>query len=153
MNRSMLWLLGGLLLIGGGTAMVTAYKQRGLRNNNPGNIRYSAANHWQGQTGQDSAGFVIFDTPQNGLRAMARLIKNKLGKGKNTIASLIANWAPPNENNTAAYIASVAKETGLTPTTPLTVGHLPALIAAIVRHENGAQPYAPSLIAQAVAAA
>ncbi len=35
---------------------------RGIRNNNPLNIKWNAANNWNGQTGSDSGGFCIFNT-------------------------------------------------------------------------------------------
>lgn len=152
-GKRWLWVFAGLLLLGGGATVYSQYKQRGIRNNNPGNIRWSAANNWRGQVGKDSGGFVIFDDPLNGLRASARLIKNKLAKGQTTIAALIATWAPPNENNTAAYIATVARALGVDARAPLTAAHVPALLAAIVQHENGVNPYPADLIRQAVAAA
>lgn len=125
---------------------------RGLRNNNPGNIERTA-DKWQGMSPDQSADsrFVVFDSPLWGLRALARVLMNYASKyGANTIASMIARWAPSNENDTAAYIASVSASTGLDPNTPLSDADLAGVVAAIVKHENGQQPYAPELIGQAV---
>ncbi|PHX37098.1 hypothetical protein AO284_29260 [Pseudomonas sp. NZIPFR-PS2] len=50
---------------------------RGVRNRNPGNIDYVAANQWQGQLKPDPAiekRFARFDTPENGIRALGKLL-------------------------------------------------------------------------------
>lgn len=143
--------LVGLAVIGG-EGMKAIRAARGIRNHNPGNIEYNARNNWRGQVGTDGR-FVIFDSPLNGLRASAKLIKNKMKAGKTTIADLISSWAPPHENNTAAYVAAVARALGVDSRANLTAAHIPALLAAIVRHENGSNPYSAELIQQAVAAA
>jgi len=44
---------------------------RGIRNNNPGNIRKNESFTWQGEIDQDDKGFVVFDDEVNGLRALA----------------------------------------------------------------------------------
>lgn len=143
--------LVGLAVVGGeGVKIIKG--ARGIRNNNPGNIEYNAKNNWRGQVGSDGR-FVIFDSPLNGLRASAKLLKNKMKAGKTTIGELIASWAPPHENNTAAYIAAVARAVGVDSRASLTAAHIPALLKAIVRHENGGNPYSDELIQQAVAAA
>jgi len=85
---------------------------RNVRNNNPGNIRKSK-DAWQGKTGNDGA-FVTFDTPQNGVRALTKLLYNYQKKyNLNTITGIITRWAPPSENDTASYIALVASKTGI----------------------------------------
>src|SRR5574337_394778 len=95
---------------------------RGLRNNNPGNIRYNPKNNWIGQTGQDADGFAIFDKADNGIRALARLLKNyQTVYGLNTVAGFISKWAPPDENDTVAYIASVANQLGVSPNQPISL--------------------------------
>lgn len=114
----------------------------GIRNNNAGNIR--ATGNWQEWQGaiDSSKGFIVFDEPENGLRAMARVLKTYRDVyGLNTIQSIITRWAPPNENNTESYINSAASITGLSPVKPLAVNEYPLLMLAIVQHENGQQPY------------
>ena len=122
---------------------------RGLRNNNPGNIDYNPRNQWQGQTGSDGR-FATFSEPVYGIRAMARILKNDIAAGKNTIAALISEWAPASENNTQAYIASVSQQTGIAPGQPIGAAQLPAVIAAMIRHENGSNPYSADIIQQGV---
>ena len=123
---------------------------RGLRNFNPGNIRSVAGLFWQGQTGVDDAGFCIFDTPENGLRALCRLLVNYHQKhGLDTVREIINRWAPPVENNTSAYVTAVANAIGMGPDAQLNMADtvtLMGLCAAIVRHENGEQPYPAQLI-------
>ncbi len=121
---------------------------RGIRTNNPGNLR-ATGERWQGQTGADG-GFVTFDSPQAGVRALARtLITYQDRHGLNTLKGIISRWAPPGENNTPAYVLAVARAMGIEPTARLDM-HDPAimrgLVQAIVRHENGQQPYPEALI-------
>lgn len=84
---------------------------RGYRNNNPLNIRYSAANNWQGKalpnTDKNNT-FEQFITMPYGYRAALKLLQNYINKyGCNTIAKIIQKWAPPTENNTQNYITNV----------------------------------------------
>ena len=148
----LLWVLLGLALAGGGYAVYTATV--GLRNNNPGNIRWSASNNWQGQTGQDSNGFCVFDTPQDGIRALAVLLLNYYNKyDLNTVENIITKWAPPSENDTVTYYTDVADAMGVNPgdTIDLTDPNtLTALVNAIITEENGINPYPDNVIALGV---
>jgi hypothetical protein len=85
---------------------------RGLRNNNPGNLRYTPSIKWVGQTGSDGA-FSIFSNLAYGIRAYGMDLRNDIKKGKNTIDKLIYEFAPPSENNTEAYINNVSKISGI----------------------------------------
>lgn len=129
------------------TAGNTALKQNekhiplGIRNNNPGNIR-ATATIWRGQKGSNR-GFIVFETPEYGIRALTVLLRNYYFKHDlKTIAQIIRRYAPSNENNTQSYINSVALRTGYSATQVLPWPEaLPALIYAIIKHENGIQPY------------
>jgi hypothetical protein len=117
---------------------------RGLRNNNPGNIRWIASPgaRWRGMLRQDADGFGVFDTAANGVRAIGKELLVDAGRGIRTVRGLISNWAPSNENNTAAYIAAVARRLSVAADQPLDVATaLPDLAAAIIEHENGSNPY------------
>ena len=86
---------------------------RGQRNNNPFNIRYSAANNWRGQTGNDGA-FCVFSDLKYGIRAGGVLLRNYLKAGNNTIKKIITKFAPAADgNNTSKYIADVAAASGI----------------------------------------
>lgn len=115
---------------------------RGLRNNNPGNIRHSNITKWKGQSAeQPDKSFVHFDSMEYGYRAMAKTLITYYRKHKiNTIRSIISRWAPSNENNTQAYINAVSTSMNLGPDIPFKVDMKAMLIqlcAAISKVENG----------------
>ena len=82
---------------------------RGLRNNNPGNIRQSSTKYLgEVQPSQDSA-FKQFQSIDYGYRAMFVLIEHYYRKrGLKTIRQIISRYAPASENNTEGYIQQVA---------------------------------------------
>jgi len=86
-----------------------------IQNNNPGNIRWSPLNNWEGQTGKDYRGFVIFSSLYYGVRAMVKLILNYISSGSNTITEIVTRYAPPMENNTTSIINFVSDKTGIDP--------------------------------------
>lgn len=83
----------------------------GFRINNPTNIRYSAVNNWQGQTGQ-RGGFCTFVRPSFCYRATSLILFRYISRGWDTTEELIKHWAPSTENNTEAYITFVCKKGG-----------------------------------------
>lgn len=90
---------------------------RGIRNNNPGNLRITA-DKWQGMIPLDQntdKAFQQFTEMKFGVRAMLRDVVNDILKGKNTLRKLITEYAPPSENDTNSYINSVAKSLGIDP--------------------------------------
>lgn len=119
-------------------------KVRGLRNNNPGNlIRTNIA--WQGKipfTQNKDVKFEQFESLMFGLRAMIKDLINDINKGKNTVESLIKEYAPPTENNTAVYVKAVAKTLGVSATQKLTsinASFILKLVRAILKVELGTQ--------------
>jgi hypothetical protein len=128
---------------------------RGIRNNNPGNIERGTVT-WQGMADDQSADprFIIFKTPQWGLRALAKtLLSYQNQHGLRTVRGIINRWAPSSENNTAAYVGAVAAGVGVNPDAEIDVdtsGVMTPLVKAIVLHENGANPYADAVIAEAI---
>ncbi|EDR7911251.1 structural protein [Salmonella enterica] len=125
---------------------MTIQTPRGIRNNNPGNIRWG--DDWKGLVPKDQRtdkSFCQFTTPEYGIRAMIIILRNYKRKyGLNTVSSFIKRWAPPNENNTQAYINSVAQATGVTPDQRIDTSDsrfMIKLLQAIIKHENGNQPY------------
>lgn len=125
---------------------------RGLRNNNPGNIRKSA-DKWQGLAAEQSdPAFFIFKEPKYGVRALGKILQTYRNKyGLQTVRDIIARWAPPNENNTTSYVNSVARALNVTADEKIDVyARLPDLAAAIIRHENGSNPYTAAEIKQCV---
>jgi len=86
---------------------------RGLRNNNPLNIRHNT-DWFQGEVrpGTDNA-FKQFKTAAYGYRAAFVILGTYLASGKNTIEKIINCWAPESENNTARYIDAVERLSGI----------------------------------------
>lgn len=145
-------LLTILILFSGAFLMKRDPAVRGIRNNNPGNIR-GASFTWQGEVGRDDKDFVVFSSPLYGLRALGRVLRNydRL-YGINTVEGIINRWAPPigddgePENDTRSYIEHAASALGLSASEPVPAADYPRLMAVIVKHENGQQPYSDSLI-------
>jgi hypothetical protein len=129
---------------------------RGIRNNNPGNIRKSK-DKWQGLADiQPDTEFFSFVDPVYGIRALAKILRNYRDRyGLNTVQGIINRWAPPVENNTGAYVRMVANKVGVAPTEPLTwdAGQMRRLVSAIIQHENGQQPYNMATIADGISRA
>lgn len=87
---------------------------RGLRNNNPLNIRYVEKNRWQGRVAAKNKkdnDFEEFVALYWGFRAAFILIFNYMNKyGKTTIDDIISTWAPAQDGNaTGWYIEEVAE--------------------------------------------
>ncbi len=146
--------IGLLLLTGGGVAVYTM--TRGLRNNNPGNIRKNST-AWQGLAPADQQtdpDFFVFSSPTFGIRAMAHTLNTYMTRyGLTTLRGIITRWAPPSENDTDAYVAALVNDTGVGADDELSNSDLPAVVAGIIKHENGLQPYSMDTIDNAVAMA
>jgi hypothetical protein len=123
---------------------------RGFRNNNPGNIEKGAT--WQGLSteGDWEPRFAVFKAPEWGIRAIARILITYRDKhGINTVRGIIDRWAPPIENDTPAYAAHVAGLLKVSTDEIIDVTeyrYMRPLVAAIIQHENGSQPYSDELI-------
>lgn len=117
---------------------------RGIRNNNPGNIRNSERNDWKGEVAKadkkDQA-FEEFETMAEGVRAMMLLLqKYQRSYNLHTVKELVERWAPRNENNTAAYVCTVCKEMQMPECCGLDLtdkGTMCALVDAMCFVENG----------------
>jgi hypothetical protein len=131
-----------LLIIIGGITLMSYRMTRGIRNNNPGNIKYDPKNAWQGQIGDDGI-FSIFDTMTNGIRALVITLRTYFNAyGYNTIRKIINYYAPGSENDTEAYIDSVSQTMGVSPDAILVFpDDLPKLVRAIIKQENGVTNY------------
>lgn len=126
---------------------------RGLRNNNPGNIKRSKT-AWVGlKPVQSDPIFLEFTDPVYGIRALYKILMTYKSRGLNTIEKIISTWAPSTENDTRAYIDTVAKRLGIDPRLPLGPQHYTPLIKAIIHHENGKQPYDNATIEKGIALA
>lgn len=118
-------------------------KPRGLRNNNPGNIRQSSVRYTgEVQPSKDGA-FKQFQSMEYGYRAMFVLLHTYARKhGINTIEGMISRYAPAKENHTQAYIDAVSAESGVSATSHLTSTNADVMIpivAAMSHVENGVE--------------
>lgn len=106
----------------------------GIRNNNPGNI--AIGDNWMGMVGNDGR-FVIFTDMSWGIRAMAKSLKNMIGRGLDTIDTLIRQWSATDQD---AYVTNVSQRTGIPADTQLGTDDdtIASLMRAIIVQENGA---------------
>jgi hypothetical protein len=124
---------------------------RGIRNCNPGNVRKSQT-AWQGLAPvQSDPDFFICESMAYGVRMSAMIVLHYAKVlGLKTVRQIITRWAPPVENDTEAYIASVAKFMAVNPDHELNViGDAPELewiLDAIFNHENGCDVFASDLL-------
>ena len=120
-----------------------ATEVRGLRNNNPGNIRISTQIYTGEKTPSTDTAFKQFQSMAYGYRAMFVVLTTYFKKyGLNTISKIINRWAPPNENNTANYIAKVSEWSGIPKDEVLSLtdgDKWIKIVAAMSRMENGVQ--------------
>ena len=128
---------------------------RGIRNNNPGNIQKGVG--FAGEVEGNDSRFATFRTPEDGIRATARnLLTYQRQHGLDTVRDIVNRWAPPSENDTGAYVQQVARALGVEAGERLDLsdpGTLERLTTAIIRHENGMQPYTAEQLAEGVGAA
>ena len=128
---------------------------RGIRNNNPLNIRRTAKDQWKGLRAQQTdTSFCQFESLEYGWRAAfylltrtyyhkyrlftIRAIINRWAPPK----AIINRWAPPKENLTATYIENVCRLTGIPPDEPIGIpsdqpARWMALGVAMAIQENG----------------
>lgn len=128
---------------------------KGFENNNPGNIRHVPGVTWVGQRDtQTDPAFVQFKDPIYGIRAIARILKSYEARGLDTIEQAIDRWAPPNENNSVAYVADVCERCGVEPNDKVDFSAImPRLVKAIIWHEEGSTPYSDDEINHGIALA
>ena len=129
---------------------------RGIRNNNPLNIR--KGNNWQGEvSSSNDTQFEQFVSMQMGVRAGFNILKNYMtgyggrAKALTNVHDIIHRWAPPSENNCKAYIDSVCRFSGLHPFERLQFTDrtkMLALVDGMIRVECG-QPVSLDIIASA----
>lgn len=114
---------------------------RGIRNNNPLNIRKGQS--WLGLSPiQDDPAFCQFRSMELGIRAACKIIQTYIRKHHlTTVREIIYRWAPPADgNDTGSYVRQVCKETGFWPETNINstnVWQLTTLLQAMAYVENG----------------
>ena len=127
---------------------------RGIRNNNPGNVRKGT--DWNGldPSGTD-ADFCVFVSPQYGIRVIAKLLfAYQDFHDLNTIHGLIDRWAPPSENDTGAYAQFIADHAACGLNDPLNLHAMPevlhGIVVGIIAYENGGYAYPDSVVSSGI---
>lgn len=114
---------------------------RGLRNNNPLNIRKNSTK-WQGLAeAQTDKAFFVFVAPEWGYRAALRTLQNyNRVHGLTSIRQWISRWAPAVENDTEAYIDFVCNKTDMPESACPRISNkvvMCSIVAAMSHFENG----------------
>ncbi len=138
---------------------------RGIRNNNPGNV-LRGRTAWQGETpfaAGDDIEFEVFTTPAFGIRAMAvTLLAYQRQHKLRTVRGIIGRWCPPvhtfpdgttKAQDTRGYVSRVAAALGVAPDDEIDLtqpDRMRPLLGAIIRQENGQQPYDDATIDEAM---
>lgn len=105
--------MSGLQILSSHISQLEGYSKKGTlaqRQNNPGNLKFV------GQAGatKGEKGFAKFATPVHGQAALENQIKLDASRGL-SLEKFIYKYAPPKENNTKAYLASVSRALRGTP--------------------------------------
>ena len=146
MNKpiNLIYLTGALALIGIYMTIKKANLPRGVRNNNPLNIRESEGDttQWEGESMLDiDKSFEEFKNPAYGFRAGARILRSYNKQGFKTLNEIINRFAPSHENDTNNYVNQVSSWTGIAPNQIVNVddnAELAKVIHAMSRMEVGA---------------
>ena len=129
---------------------------RGLRNNNPLNIRHSA-DRWEGaRIEQTDRSFVQFKSMAYGYRAAWKTLESYWKHFKRlrqpfTVQNIVHRWAPPSENNTVTYIRFVCEKMGVPSVFVPNVESKPAMCMfayAIAYFECGVEPMMEEIYGQ-----
>lgn len=130
--------------------------RRGIRNNNPGNIKRGSS-AWKGKIPfiqSTDTTFEQFTTVEYGIRAMMVLVSNYYNKnGLKTVSAIIKKWAPagaenPNQTKYINHVVNKIPIKGLTATTPINVNDkyvLLHLVLGMCEFENGVNELHASL--------
>ena len=119
------------------TPLKDKVKQKKTIFNNPGNIEQGQK--YAGETGETYANdrdrpFVVFDSPEMGVRALAKDLTTKIKRHKGDIEKIITEYAPNNENDTQDYINFVKSNLGGKDI--VTENDIASLTKAVILKEN-----------------
>lgn len=129
---------GGSTPVKGATSASRPGASRAERNNNPGNLEF------RGQSGavpEDGSGrFAKFGSASEGVSALVKQFQRYGSRGIDSLDKIISKYAPPNENDTQAYIDVLSQKLGVAPGEKLDLNNsdtLSTLVKGISRHESG----------------
>ena len=109
--------------------------------NNPGNVEEGQG--FAGETGKvyaverreekNKGAFVVFDTPEAGLRAVVRDLTSKINDFNGDLLSIVHKYAPPKDNPTTEYFKYLQNKVNKD---YVTLEDIPKLLEGIVEFEN-----------------
>ena len=116
-------------------------KTRGFRNNNPGNIEKHES--WIGLSKkQTDKRFATFTHIEYGIRAMGKILDTYKNKYHITsVKGIVTRWAPKNENNAEKYTQFVKQYIDKRCSSCYAINRKIYIIQAIIKYENGFQPF------------
>jgi hypothetical protein len=130
-----------------------SYVARGIRNNNPGNLIFVGQAGARKEAGPDGR-FAVFGAASQGISALANQLQLYGMRGNDTLTGIVNKFAPSSDgNDTAAYVAALSNATGYSPGAHLNLNDpavVSPLVRAIIAHEDGTDPYTPSMESAAV---
>jgi len=126
-------------IFNGSSSYLNTQNPRGIRNNNPGNIKISPS-AWQGKVpinNNTDGVFEQFELYKWGVRAMVKLLSNYLNSGRDTIEKILDSYS----GGTDSYKNYVANRTGWSRNQQLsnTKENLRKLTRALAYFENGVE--------------
>ncbi|MFH1121791.1 MAG: structural protein P5 [Bacteroidota bacterium] len=113
---------------------------RGLRNNNPGNIRKGGDTFQGEKTPSRDLEFKEFYSIDYGYRAIFVTLATYITKGFDTVEKIINRWAPATENDTKTYINTVVRLSGVSAKAKITTQSgevIKKIVAGMSFVENG----------------
>lgn len=122
---------------------------RGLRNNNPGNIK-KTAQPWAGEISGSDPVFKSFKSPEAGLKAMSTLLNHYASNGINTINRLVRRWSATDQSGYARHLAT---RLGIDVNAPINLRDKSvrgAIMQAMIEFENGRNPYGQNKIMESI---
>lgn len=127
---------------------------RGIRNNNPFNIKHGPS-RWQGLSPiQEDRTFCQFISPEYGIRAGLMLFRRyQSSYSLLTVQDMLNRFAPSEENKTDVYVGYVSKKLKVNPTDVIDVKDFDVaylLTCAIISFENGEQPYSEKMLTKGI---
>lgn len=129
--------------------MVSEVATKGIRLNNPGNIEHGQP--WDGlSSNQPDPRFCAFILAEFGIRAIHKVLQAyEFGHQLDSVHKMIERWAPPGENNTAAYIADVANRSHVDSDEHLNIMDpyiAYNVVTGIIAHENSNYEYPEEIV-------
>lgn len=118
---------------------------RGLRNNNPGNIK-KTSDRWAGEISGEDRVFKTFKTPEAGIKAMSSLLVKYANRGIDTVNAMVRRWSSTDQNQ---YVAYVSRKLGVNPNEKINLRDKETrgqIMNALIEYENGSNPYGENIV-------